>query len=191
MLGQILNLLIDTVASFFATALLARFALQAARAPFRNPLGQFVMAVTNWMVVPARRFVPSAWGYDSASLVLAWAWQVLNIALMTLLTAHAFSLALMPVVGVLLIALLEVFKIGLYLIMGVVLISAIFSWINPYAPLADLFNSLSRPWLQPFRKLIPPVGGVDLTPLALLVAVQVALIVLAGARGAVLSLLYV
>lgn len=190
MIGQILNLLVDTVSSFFATALLARFALQAARAPFRNPLGQFIVAVTNWMVVPARRLIPSAWGYDSASFVLAWAWQVLNISVMTLLTLHAVSLGSMSIFGVLLIALLEVFKIGFYLVMGVVLISAVFSWVNPYAPLADLFNSLARPWLQPFRKLIPPVGGVDLTPLALLVAVQVGLIVLAGARGAVLSLLY-
>jgi uncharacterized protein (TIGR00251 family) len=67
---------------------------------------------------------------------------------------------------------LEVLKIGLYLLMGAVLISAIFSWVNPYAPMAGIFNALTNPLLRPFRRIIPPVGGVDLSPLALLLVLQ-------------------
>jgi YggT family protein len=84
------------------------------------------------------------------------------------------------------LALLELLKIGLYLMMGAVLISAIFSWVNPYAPMAEIFNTLTRPLLRPFRRLIPPVGGVDLSPLALLLLLQVALFILAGLRQSVL-----
>ena len=71
MFTQIILLILDTVCSFLSTALVVRFALQFARASFRNPLGQFVMAVTNWMVLPVRRFIPGLHGHDLASLLLA------------------------------------------------------------------------------------------------------------------------
>jgi YggT family protein len=73
--------------------------------------------------------------------------------------------------------------------MGAVLISAVFSWVNPHAPLADVFNTVTRPWLRPFRRFIPPVGGVDLSPLALLLVLQIALFILASLRQSVLPLI--
>ncbi|HSS47034.1 MAG TPA: YggT family protein, partial [Burkholderiales bacterium] len=83
-------------------------------------------------------------------------------------------------VGVLLtLALLEVIKLGIYLLIFVIIVQVLFSWVNPDAPLAPLFNSLARPFLRPFRRLIPPIGNVDLSPLFVLVLAQLALILIA------------
>ena len=189
MLAQIFLFVLDTVCGLLTFALLARFALQWARAPFRNPLGQFIIAVTDWMVRPVRRLLPGLFGLDMASLLLAWLWQVVyqGIALGLSGVLHAVSPA--PTFVVAALAALEVAKISLYLAMGVVLVSAVFSWVNPYAPMAEVFNTLARPLLRPFRRVIPPVGGVDLSPLALLLVLQIALFVIASLRHSVMPLM--
>jgi len=189
MLAQVLLFVLDTVCGFLTLALLVRFALQWARAPFRNPLGQFIVAVTDWMVRPVRRLVPGLFGLDLASLLLAWLWQVVYQGIALGLSGVLFAVTLEPVIVVVLLAALEVVKIGLYLVMGAVLVSAVFSWVNPYAPLAEVFNTLTRPLLRPFRRFIPPVGGVDLSPLALLLVLQIALFVLAGMRSSILPMM--
>lgn len=191
MLTQILIFVLDTVCSFFTLALLVRFAMQWTRTPFRNPLGQFVIAVSDWMVRPLRRWIPGLFGLDLASLFLAWLWQVAYQGIALGLSGVLLAVSPAPTLVVALLAVLEVVKIGLYLVMGAVLIAAIFSWVNPYAPLAQVFNSVTGPWLRPFRRVIPPVGGVDLSPLALLLALQVALFVLAGLRQSVLPLMLI
>ena len=189
MLTQIVLLILDTVCGLLTLALLVRFAMQWARAPFRNPLGQFIVAVTDWMVRPLRRVIPGLFGLDMASLLLAWLWQVvyqgIPQGLSGVLLAVSFERA--PVVA--LLALLEEAKISLYLLMGAVLVAAVFSWVNPHAPLADVFNILTRPLLRPFRRVIPPVGGVDLSPLALLLLLQIALFVVAGLHNSVLPMM--
>jgi YggT family protein len=76
-------------------------------------------------------------------------------------------------------------------VIGAVIVSAVFSWVNPYAPLAGVFNTLTQPLLRPFRRFIPPVGGVDLSPLALLLVLQIALVVLDGLRRSILPLMLV
>lgn len=190
MLIQIVLMILDTVCGLLTFALLARFAMQAQRVSFRNPLGQFLIAVTDWMVRPARRFIPSAFGHDLPSLLLAWFWQAFYLGVAMGFTGSFISISAAPALGIALIAVLETVKIGLYLGMGVVLVSAVFSWVNPQAPLAGLFDYLARPLLRPFRRLIPLVGGVDLSPLALLLALQVALLVLAGLRQGLMPLLY-
>jgi YggT family protein len=190
--AQILQFLIDTVCGFFCIALLARFALQVARVPhwvWRNPLGQFIMAVTDWMVLPARRVIPAFRGYDTATVLLAVLWQFLNMSVASMVSIIGLALSPMLLLGLILLATLEALKTGLYLVMGVVLIAAIFSWVNPHAPLADVFNRVCEPMLRPFRRLIPPVGGMDLSPLALIVLVQVVLIVLSGLRGGAFALM--
>lgn len=177
MLSQILRFLLDTIFSFFVYLLLARFYLQLMRAPFRNPLGQFVTALTNWLVLPARRFIPGIFGIDLASILLAWLLQSLLLVLLYLLRGGGFAAAPGMLIGVFLIlGLLELARFSLYLLIGVILIQAVISWINPYAPLAPLFNALAAPFLRPFRRLIPPIGNVDLSPLFALVAAQLLLI---------------
>jgi YggT family protein len=190
MLIQLILMILDTICGLLTMALLARFALQAVRVSFRNPLGQFVIAITDWMVRPARRFIPSAFGHDLPSLVLAWFWQAVYLGIAMGFTGALITVSPAPTIAIALIAVLETVKISLYLAMGVVIVSAVFSWVNPQAPLADLFDYLSRPLLRPFRRFIPPVGGVDLSPLALLLALQVALFILSGLRQSVMPLLY-
>ena len=177
MLSQILRFLLDTIFGFFVFVLLARFYLQLMRAPFRNPLGQFVTALTNWLVLPARRFIPGLFGVDLASLLLAWLIEALLLFLVYLLGDGGVARGPGLVVGIFLtLSLLELVRYSLYLLIGVILIQAVISWISPYAPLAPLFNALTAPLLRPFRRLIPPIGNVDLSPLFALIVAQLLLI---------------
>jgi YggT family protein len=177
MLNQILRFLLDTVLGFFVFVLLVRFYLQLLRAPFRNPLGQFVIALTNWLVLPARRFVPSMFGLDLASFLLAWLIEALLIFTLYVLRVGSMGGASGLTIGIFFsLAFLELARFSLYLLIGVILIQAVISWINPHAPLAPMFNLITAPFLRPFRRWIPPIGNVDLSPLFALVAAQLLLI---------------
>ena len=189
MIAQIFLFVLDTVCGFLTLALLVRFAMQWARTPFRNPLGQFIVAVTDWMVRPVRRLVPGLFGLDLASLLLAWLWQVAYQGLALGLSGLLAAVSPAPILVVAMLAALDVAKIGLYLMIGAVLISAVFSWVNPHAPLAGVFDTLTRPLLRPFRRVIPPIGGVDLSPLALLLVLQIALFIIAGLRQNVMPMM--
>lgn len=190
MFSEILRFLSDVVFGFFCTAFLARFALQAARASsmvWRGPLGRFLIAVTDWAARPLRRVLPSIAGQDTATLVAAWVCQLANLALLAGLVFSPVLSAPSFWVWWPLLAALETFKVAIYLLIGVVLVSALFSWINPHAPAAAAFNALARPWLAPIQRRLPPLGGFDLSPLVLLVIAQVVLIVLERLRIGFLS----
>ena len=190
MLSQILRFLLETLFGFFVFVLLARFYLQLLRAPFRNPLGQFLTALTNWMVLPARRVIPGMFGLDLASFLLAWLMEALLLFLLYLLKGGGLGPATGVLAGALFsLALLELARFSLYLLIGVILIQAVISWVNPYAPLAPLFNALTAPFLRPFRRLIPPIGNVDLSPLFALIAAQLLLIPLEYLTRSVATLL--
>lgn len=179
MLAQIASLLLGTAANLLAIAFLARAWMQWARAPFRNPVGQFVAAITDWAVLPLRRVVPGLFGLDLASVFAAWLAQIAFFGVMAGLT----GLAAMVPTGMLLVAWLAavaVLRLFVYVLMGVVIVAALLSWINPYSPVGPLFDALSRPLLAPLRRRLPLLGGVDLSPLVALLLLQVALIVLAG-----------
>jgi len=190
MLSQILRFLLDTVLGFFVFVLLARFYLQLLRAPFRNPLGQFVTALTNWLVLPARRLIPGMFGLDLASFLLAWLVEALLLFLLFALGPGSIGSASGLAVGIFFsLALLELVRFSLYLLIGVILIQAVISWVTPYALLAPLFNALAGPFQRPFQRLIPPIGNVDLSPLFALVAAQLLLIPLEYLARAVALLL--
>ena len=178
MLAQLLYQILDWLCGFFTLALLARFIMQWTRASFRNPLGTFVVAVTDWAVKPARRFVPSAFGIDLPSLLLAWLTQALFHGLVFALSGAAILPSAFG--GVALLAAISVLRVGIYLLMGVVIVSALLSWINPHAPLAPVINTVARPFLRPVQRVIPLVGGVDLSPVVLLLALQILLTMLAS-----------
>ena len=175
MLGQIGIYLVDTVFAFFVILLLARFHFQWLRVPFRNPVGEFVLATTSWMVMPVRRVIPGLAGLDLATLLLAWLLQGLGV------WAIAAMRGIDPdAVDVVLRAALDLLRYSLYILVFAILVQVLFSWINPYAPMAPVFNAITAPFLRPLRRFIPPLGNIDLTPLVLLVLIQVALIVLAN-----------
>jgi len=183
MLAQIGVFLVDAVVSFFVFLLLARFHFQWLRVPFRNPVGEFVLATTSWMVVPARRVVPGLAGLDLATLALAWLAQALGLwAQAAIVGAEPGALTIAA------IALVDLLRYSLYILVFAVIVQAVLSWVNPYTPVAPAFDTITRPFLRPLRRFIPPLGGVDLTPLILLVMLQVLLFPVGALRAAAATL---
>lgn len=169
--------LLETFLGLFSLALLLRFALQLVRAPARNPLSQFVAALTDFAVRPVRRVVPGLWGVDLSTVVLAWLTEfVLLLAVLAVRGADSF--VELPLMRLVLLAALNLARLGLYIVMGATLLQALLSWVAPGgSPLAPVLGALTRPFLKPFRRWIPPLGHVDLSPLFLLVACQLVIMV--------------
>lgn len=176
MAAQALSYVLETIFNLFILAVLTRFYAQAFRAPFRNPIANFVVALTDFAVKPMRKIIPSAMGLDLASFVVAWIAQIiLLVALYALVSMNALAMpGFWPAIA--LLALLKLLKLSIYLLMGVVIIQAIISWMSPFHPIRPFFDALSRPFLRPFQRMVPLVGGVDLSPLILLIILQVILI---------------
>ncbi len=183
MFVQIATLLIDTVVAFLVFLLLARFHFQWLRVPFRNPMGEFVLALTNWVVLPARRVIPGLVGLDLPTLILAWAFQALGLwAQAAIVGAEPSAPALMAVAAV------DLVRYSVYILVFAVFVQVAISWINPDAPLGPLFDMLTRPFLRPLRRYVPPVGRVDLSPLVLLLVLYILLIPIAHLRVAAAGL---
>jgi YggT family protein len=176
-LSQIAVFLIETVGGFFVFLLLARFHFQWLRVPFQNPAGEFVLAMTSWMVMPVRRVIKGLRGLDFPTLLLAWLVQSASLAAQIGVMGGEPRLA--PILAV---AAVDLVRYSVYLLMFAVLVLAVMSWFRSYSPFTPALDALSRPFLRPFRRLIPPVGGFDLSPLALLILLQILLIVLEYAR---------
>lgn len=175
MLNNALLFLLNALLQPFAALLLLRFHLQWLRAPMRNPLGEFVMTLTNFLVLRVRRFVPPVWGYDAASLLLAF--LVEAIYLTAMLWGQGFPFIGFPLAGLLAWTMVKLLGLSIYLLMGALFIQAILSWVNPHTSVAGLLNVVTHPFLAPLRRRIPPIGNVDLTVLALFIALQLILIV--------------
>jgi len=183
MFAQIATFLIDTIASFVVFLLLARFHFQWLRVPFRNPMGEFLLATTSWLVLPARRVIPGLAGLDLATLLLAWLVQALALwAQAAIIGSEPTLTAIAAVAGV------DLVRFSLYILVFAVFVQVAMSWINPDAPLAPLFDLVTRPFLRPLRRYVPPVGRVDLSPLVLLVILYVLLIPLNYVRLAAAGL---
>lgn len=179
MLGQIASFLVDTAVTLFVFLLLLRFHFQWLRVPFRNPVGEFVLLATGWLVLRLRRFIPGLAGLDLATLLAAWA--VLALGQWIQIAIAGAQPALVPL---LVVALVDLLRYSLYILVGAVLIQVVLSWVNPYTPAAPVLDALTRPFLRPLRRFVPPIGNFDLTPLVLLILVQVALIVVWNLRAA-------
>lgn len=196
MATQALIFVIETVINLFVLAVLTRFYAQALRAPFRanagNPIVDFVVALTDFAVKPMRKMIPGLLGLDFASLLVAWIAEVLLLLIKTaIVVPMAFAHAgLWPAVA--LLAMICILKLSIYLLIGMIIVQAILSWTSPYHPLRPFFDALVRPFLRPFQRVIPLIGGVDLSPFALLLVLQVVLMVpvsyLENSAGALLTM---
>ena len=191
MIASALAFLVDTACGLFTFTVLLRFYLQWVRAPHRNPLSDFLRALTDFAVRPARRVIPGMWGLDFSTLTLAWLAQLLDTWLVLLLQGwQPGPQAGLALGGLALLAVVKVLRLLVYIVMGAVLIQAILSWVSPYSPVMPLLASMGRPWLRIFQRFIPPVGNVDLSPLFVLIACQLMLMVpLAILEGVVLRML--
>ncbi len=179
-LATVLDFLLTTLFQLYIAIVLLRFLLQWARADFYNPLSQFVLKLTTPLLRPLRRIIPGFGGWDLATLVLAWLLAMVQVTLVGtqisqynipgLLDGQSLSLF-----GVMLISLLDIFALSVSLFLIAIIIQAVSSWFNPghYNPVTVVLYSLTEPLLRPARRLLPPISGIDLSPLLVLLALQV------------------
>ncbi len=167
--------LISTLTDLYVTAILLRLLLQWVRADFYNPLSQFLVKVTNPVLVPARRLIPSIGKLDTASVLVMLLLELLQLALISLLGNMDFGFRFIFLFAVrkLLIALLLTY---LVLIIAMVLVSWFAS--RSRHPLIPLIYQLTEPVLRPIQKILPPLGGIDLSPLFALIALRALLLLL-------------
>jgi YggT family protein len=175
MLNQTIQFLLDIFLQGFAGVLLFRFMMQWLRAPMRNPVGEFIMAISNFAVLRARRFIPPVWRLDSASLLLALIVEFAYLGLTLSLDGYPF--VHFPLLGLLALSAVNLVKISVYLLMSALVAQAILSWVNPFTPLAPLLAAITQRFLRPLQRVLPPVGRIDLSPLLLLVICQIILLV--------------
>jgi YggT family protein len=176
---QILSFLLDVAVGLLGGACLLRLYMQYQRISFKNPVGQFVFALTDWLVLPLRRVLPSIRRVDTASLVAVFLLELAQYGILWLLSGRTGGWVALP-----LLAVFGVLRLVISALTGLVIVYAVLSWVRADSPIVDVIDRLCEPLLRPWRRLIPLVGGIDLSPLALLVVLQVAAIVLAYVQGA-------
>lgn len=148
-----------------------RLLLQWVRADFRNPLSQFILRVTDPLVIPVRRLVPAIGSLDTATLLIAAAIQLIATAVLVNV-ACVGDIDVIQLVG---IAVVRLLQLSLRIYLFVVLIYVVLSWVAPggsYNPAANLLASLVEPVLAPVRRLVPAIGGLDLSALFVLIGIQ-------------------
>lgn len=172
---QAFYFIVKTLAHLYLLLLLLRFWLPVLRADFRNPIAQGILRLTSPLVVPVRRFIPAIGRLDTATVLVA---LLLEFAvIMLLMTIRSLSAPALPVAVT---AVFELAILSLNLFFFVILIRIILSWVAPHNhnPITDLLHTISEPLLRPFRRLIPPLGGLDISPIFTIVALQAVVIVL-------------
>ncbi len=185
MLYQITSLLLEVAAGLVAGTCLLRLYMQYQRIPMSarsgNPLARFIFALTDWLVLPLRRVIPAVGRWDMASLVGAYLIQLAQFLILWLLIGMSTSVVSVAVLGV-----FGLVRVAISGMTGLVIIYAILSWVQTQSVGADFLERLVMPVLAPIRRVLPLVGGIDLSPLVLLLILQVAGIVLGNVQVAVL-----
>lgn len=176
---QAIVFLADAIIGFFCTLFLLRFMMQAMRVSFAGQIGDFVVKLTNWAVKPLRRVIPGFAGMDWASLLPALGLQLLLTLLLVALSgpglgADPAGLAAMALWH----AIRALLRLAVYILIGALILQAVLSWINPYSPLAAPAHQLTRPLLDPIRRIVPAISGIDLSPLLAILLLQAALMFL-------------
>lgn len=175
---QAVVFLIEVLFGLYVLAVMLRFLLASVRADFHNPLSQFIVKVTNPPLKILRRFIPSYMAIDWAAIVLLIIVQGLEIVLTALVVAGGIPAPL----GLLVLTIAELLKTLIYLYIFIIIIQVAISWINPgaYNPLTVIMYQLTEPVMKPARRMIPPAGGFDWSPLIVLIALNLMIILLVG-----------
>lgn len=165
-----LEFLISTLFSLYIMAVMLRFLLGLVRADFYNPVSQFLVRITNPLLIPLRKVVPSIGKFDSAAMLLMIVLQLAAITLILLLRGEGISSAVLVIIT---LATLVSLLINVY--MFAIIVEVIISWMNPgsYNPVSSLLHSLTSPLLRPIQHLVPPIAGIDLSPLFAIIGLQV------------------
>jgi len=171
-LGNAGVFLVNVLFGFFEVLVAVRLLMQHVRADFYNPLAQFVVKATNPLLRPLRRVIPPLGRFDSASLVLWLLLTVVELSLITLLIGRPFPAP----AGLLLWSLADMLNLLIWIWLFYIFVLAIASWINPgsYNPALAIMDRISEPVLKPVRRLLPPMGGLDLSPMLAILALYLA-----------------
>ena len=163
--------LLRTVATLYVTLVLIRFLLQVAKADFYNPISQFIVKATNPVLLPLRKIIPGLFGLDLASIVLAILVQMIAIFSIYLLAGYG----LVNPANVLVWSVIALVATLTKFLFFSIIISIIFSWIAPgsYHPALVLLQQINEPILGPIRRLLPPMGGIDFSPILVFVLLNV------------------
>ena len=173
MLVNAVSFLLNTLLGLLSLAFLLRFYLQATNAPFRNPLSQVVVTMTDFAVIPVRRAVPSIFKLDTSTLLLTFLTQLLLQFLLQWVNGFPFALAGNSIwLTLMSISALHVANLSMDLFLYAIVAQALLSWVNPYTPIAPALDALTRPILEPIRRIIPSPNGLDLSPLVAILAAQ-------------------
>ena len=186
MAQEILALVIQFAGSFYTTLVLLRFLLQWSRADFYNPISQFVVKATNPLLLPLRRIIPGLGGLDLASLVLGWLVMATMLGLLIVISGYPFNPGFVAVLALIKLA-NALLQIYFWAIIAVIALS----WIAPGSihPAARLLAQITEPVMQPFRKVLPPMGGLDLSPILVFLVINILEVMLhhlARSLGAIL-----
>lgn len=170
--GNAAVFLIQAVFGLYILAVLLRLLLQWARADFYNPVSQFLVKITNPALVPLRRIIPGVGGVDIASIVLLIILQAVELVLIALVLGQSLHVG-----GLLVLALAKLLGLAVKVFFFSILIQVILSWVRPndYHPLSELLYSLNEPLLGPARRILPPMSGFDLSPILVMVGLQLVL----------------
>ncbi|MGL4317826.1 MAG: YggT family protein [Pseudomonas sp.] len=169
--AEALIYIIQTLGSLYLLIVLLRFILQLVRADFYNPLSQFTVKATQPLLKPLRRIIPGFGGLDLASLALAILVQLLLMVIVVLIAGYnPVAIGLQLLVW----AIIAVTSLFLKIFFFAMIISVILSWVAPgsYNPGAQLVNQICEPLLAPFRRLIPNLGGLDISPIFAFIALN-------------------
>ena len=169
-LANPLEFLVTTLFSLYILAVMLRFLLGVVRADFYNPVSQFLIRITNPLLLPMRKVIPSLGRYDTSALLLMLLLQFISLGLVVLLRGISVS-----VVTLLIVAVGELVMLAINVFMFAIIIQVILSWINPgnYNPVTALLYSITSPIMRPLQRLIPPISGIDLSPLVAIIGLQV------------------
>ncbi|GAB2994487.1 YggT family protein [Psychrosphaera aestuarii] len=165
---QATQFLINTLFDLYLMVAILRVWLQLVRADFYNPVSQFIVKATNPVLIPLRRVIPGIGGVDWAGVLLIFIVAFAKVTTLQLVFGESF-----PWIGLLIASLISVVKEVFSLLFWVTIIRAILSWISQgYNPIEALLHQLTEPLLAPVRKVIPPLGGLDLSLLVFLIGLQ-------------------
>lgn len=181
MLFQILSFLLDVASGLLTGACLLRLYMQLQRVSFANPVGRLVFALSDWLVLPLRKLVPSVGRWDLSCLAAALLLQLVQYLLLWLLVGGGMGLAWLPWM-----ALFGLARVAVSGLMGLLIVYAVLSWVQTRSPISDVITRLCEPLLRPVRRVLPLLGGVDLSPLVVLVLLQVVMMVLGHLQASVM-----
>jgi YggT family protein len=169
-LANPLEFLVSTLFSLYILAVMLRFLLGAVRADFYNPVSQFLVRITNPLLVPMRKVIPSLGKFDTSALLLMLLLQMISLSIVLMLRGISIS-----VVALLVTAVAELLLLLINIFMFSIIIQVILSWINPgsYNPVTAMLYSITSPIMRPIQRLVPPISGIDLSPLVAIIGLQV------------------